>query len=82
MRKNDLKRQIDEKRRLENALKRKERLQDVENLWVAGQVMAKERQELMDKEQFAKTMYKQIWKEQMKINKEVEKIREEGGEKI
>lgn len=82
MRKHDLQRQIAEKRRAENVQKHQERIKDVENLWVAGKVMEKEHKEYLEKDRFAKSMYKQIWKEQMKLNKHREVIRQENGEKI
>lgn len=66
---NHLKKQIDEKRRIETAQKYKERLEDTEKLWIAGKVMEKERQEKINKEKFSKSMYKQIWKEQIKMDK-------------
>ena len=81
MHKNDLKKQIMEKRRILNAQKHKERLEDVENLWIAGKVMKKER-EKREKEKQAKNVYKELWNEQMKINKLRDIIRSEGGEKI
>lgn len=82
MRKNDLKRQIDDKRRTQYREKQKERLQEIDHLWVSGKVMAKEFKEARDKEKIAKDTYKNVWKEQMKINKKRDIIREEGGEKI
>lgn len=42
----------------------------------------KEKKEALAKEKFAKSMYKELWKEQMKINKKRDIIRREGGEKI
>lgn len=82
MRKNDLKRQIDDKRRTQYREKQKERLQEIDHLWVSGKVMAKEFKEARDKEKIAIDTYKNVWKEQMKINKKRDIIREEGGEKI
>jgi hypothetical protein len=82
MRKTDLKRQIEEKRRIQNKEKQIDRLQEIDNLWVSGKVMAKEFKEARDKEKFARETCKNIWKEQMKINKKRNIIRTEGGEKI
>ena len=81
-RRHELKKQIDDKRRLENARKLQERVQDVENLWVAGQFMAKERGEINEKDRLSKSMYNKIWKEQMSIRNKMAKIKNEGFEKI
>lgn len=82
MRKNDLKKQIDTKRRIESIRKQRERMEDVENLWVSGQFMAKERQELLEKDKISKSMYNHIWKEQMKINQKLNKNKADGFLKI
>ena len=47
---NHLKKQMNEKRRVENAQKYKDRLEDAENLWVAGKVLEKERLEKIEKD--------------------------------
>lgn len=75
-------RQMEQHRRAVSFQNHKERLKDVENLWVAGKVMAKENNNKVHKQKMAKQAYKELWKEQMKINKKRDIIRQEGGEKI
>ena len=82
MRRYELKKQIDEKRRIENVRKQQERVQDVENLWISGQFMAKERDEVIEKDRLSKSMYNKIWKEQMSIKNKLANIKNEGFEKI
>ena len=49
-----------------------ERLEDLENLAASKQMMLKEREEYSNKDRLAKNLYKDAWKEQIKM-KEISK---------
>lgn len=56
--------------------KMQERLEDLEALAVAKQILQKENEEYFDKDKIAKAVYKDAWREQMKM-KEVQKKTDE-----
>lgn len=56
-----------EKKQKTEAEKLQERLEDVEALVTATQILENERKELTGKDSKAKQLYKNAWKEQMKM---------------
>lgn len=57
--------------------KEKERVEELQGLAAAGQVMMSEREEFEGKERMQKVLYKKAWEEQMKIKKQARIINDE-----